>query len=94
MASQEGAILAIGTGLEGVRIRAEMQAMELGRMQAAVQDSWQQAEQRINEEMDRRMAQMGKELEERNAQLLEANQRLANEAELAGAVECRRFART
>ena len=41
LASQEGAISAIGAGLEGVRLRAEMHAMELGRMQAAVQGSWQ-----------------------------------------------------
>ena len=40
------------------------------------------------------MAQMGKKLEERDAQFSEANQRLADEAELAGALEGERFART
>ena len=94
MASQGGAILAIDAGLEGVGLRAEMQAMELGRMQAVVQGSWQQAEQRISEEMDRRMAQMGKKLVERDAHFLEATQRLANEAGLADVMESQRFVRT
>ena len=51
-------------------------------------------EQRINEEMDQRMAQMGKKIEERDAHFSEANQRLADEAELANAVESEHFTRT
>ena len=84
---QEGAILAISAGLEGVRLWAEMQAMELGKMEAAIEGSWQQVEQRIKEEMDRGMEHFGKHLAERDAHFSEANQRLADEAELAGAVE-------
>lgn len=62
LVTQEGAISVIGAGLEGVRQRAEIQAKEFGRMQAAVRGDWQRAEEWIKGEIDRRMDQMGQRL--------------------------------
>ena len=94
IALQEGAILAIGAGLEVVRHRAETQAQEFGRLQVAVQGNWQQAEQWIKAEMDRRMEAIRKRLTESEAHFSATNQRLEDEAKLAGAIDGERFART
>ena len=83
----------IGAGLEGVRQRAENQAKEFGRMQAAVRGDWQRAEEWIKGEIDRRMDQMGQRLSEAEAQFSATSQRLEDEVKLAGAMEERRLAR-
>ena len=59
-----------------------------------MQGDWRQAEQWINAEMDRRMEAVRKRLTETEAHFSATNQRLEDEAKLAGAIDGERFART
>ena len=94
MEEQEGANSALGVELQNVREQAEMQATEHGSFQAVLRGDWHRGGEWIGTEMDEGMEQMGERNAESDAQFLEANQRLANGAELASEMERQRFART
>ena len=89
----EDVISSIGGGLEHVRQHAQLQGIELERLEATAHSAEHGAAQRMADEMGRKIEALERHLTDNEATFAATSQRLADEAQLASAMDSERRAR-